>query len=213
MDFFPWVFCGGKPRTGPRHPNVDLTTAYWREWSISLKQLVRLSLMESQVLLVFAQKGQWLADQAVFHVVDFWYDQRHGFIPPKVLDLTFPFGALPEWLVISFLQPVEVPLSGSRSICYISHSSVLCAEFLRGLSLPLLGSLINMLNSVSPSVSPCGWPLVIGLQMGFKLLMAALWAQHLSSFQCMGLSSFLVWTASVCLSEEMLRSACEVKAR
>lgn len=63
------------------------------------------------MLLVFARKGQWLADlfQMAFHRVSSQCDQRHGFVPPLVLDSTFPFGALADFLVISFLQSVEVP--------------------------------------------------------------------------------------------------------
>lgn len=64
------------------------------------------------MLLVFAQKGQSLTDlfQTAFHMVSSQCHQRHDFIPPQVLDLTFPFGELAEFLVISFLQPVEMPL-------------------------------------------------------------------------------------------------------
>lgn len=43
-------------------------------------------------------------------MVSFQCHQRHDFIPPQVLDLAFPFGELAEFLVISFLQPVEMPL-------------------------------------------------------------------------------------------------------
>lgn len=45
-----------------------------------------------------------------FHMVSSQCDQRHGFISPQVLDLTFPFGALAEFLVILFLLSVKVPL-------------------------------------------------------------------------------------------------------
>lgn len=64
------------------------------------------------MLLVFAQKGQWLAGlfRTAYHMVSSQCHQRHDFIPSQVLDLTFPFGELAEFLVISFPQPVEVSL-------------------------------------------------------------------------------------------------------
>lgn len=98
--------------------------------------------MESQMLLVLARKGQWLADlfQMSFHMVSSQCDQRHGFIPPQVLDLNFPLVRLLIFLL--FHSPVCQGASsstsdGSRPICCICHfpSSVLCAHFLRELFL------------------------------------------------------------------------------
>lgn len=64
-----------------------------------LKQLVRLFLNGIPNAVDFFQTA--------FHMVSSQCDQRQSFIPPQVLDLAFPFDACSEFLVISFLQPVE----------------------------------------------------------------------------------------------------------
>lgn len=88
----------------------------------------------------------------------------HGDIPPSVQDFTFSLAELHEVSISPFLQPVQVPPDGSKTVWCISHSSKFCRQQTwRGCTLPL----IQIMNRTRPRINPWGTPLATGLQLVF----------------------------------------------
>lgn len=97
-------------------------------------------------------------------------------------NFAFPFVDVDSIPVTLFLQPVEVPLNSGTNTWCISQSSQLCisCRLAEGELLFHHPGLMKRINSLGPSIDPCGTPLVNGLQLDFVLLFTTLSAQKIS---------------------------------
>lgn len=102
----------------------------------------------------------------------------HGITIPQLQDFEIPFFELREISVSPFLQSVEVPLDGSKTLWRISHFPVLnqYKNLLRVHSVPSSRSLLKKLNSIGPTSKFWGTSLVTGLQPDFVSLIITLQA-------------------------------------
>lgn len=92
-------------------------------------------------------------------------------LPPSP-GFTLPSAELHELSVSPLLRPVQVPLCGSTTPCRVSRSARLCLTCKRAEG-PSPTSVMKMLNSTGPSVSPWGAPVLTGPQLDAVPLLTA----------------------------------------